>query len=362
MVKGSISLFFPEKHRLYPEQILSYCLSMNNTRKESKKVSGKIDKVNRSEIISERLVHGTIIETVLDQGQTKFVIYRGGESYEAMEEKLACGRTIVPMSPNNPLIKCGLVKLPSKPEGYGTTSQLVTEVRNFIHCYVDLSDDFEIAATYYVLLSWIYDDFNEIPYLRKVGDFGSGKTRFLKVLGAICNRAITASGGTSTAALFHIIDKFNGTLILDEADYHFSDERSDVAKILNNGNAKGFPILRVSVDSNGKYSPVSYNVFCPKIIASRSNYQDQALESRFITEQFKPTDIRADIPISLPESLKKKHLLYATNYFRIDSPIWERLNPIKFHQATALKIGSIRYLRRYFLSLPILNIEKFCLD
>ncbi len=267
-------------------------------------------KKKKYEVVSEHLPNGMLIETLYDpdKNKTKFVASMDGKHHVVTEIKLADGRTIVPISAHNPLIKNRLVSLPSAVGKHQSQDHLLVEIQSFIHRYVDLSADFERIASYYILLTWLYDGFSELPYLRKVGEFGSGKTRFLRIMGAICYKAVFASGGTSTAALFHIIDKFKGTLILDEADFHFSDERSDIAKILNNGNAKGFPILRVSQNSDGKFSPISYNVFCPKIIASRNHYSDAALESRFITESFRSQHVRPDIPTTLPEDFETEAL------------------------------------------------------
>ena len=53
--------------------------------------------------------------------------------------------------------------------------ELRFDVQDFIHRYVDLSPAFEKVATHYVLLSWVYDAFNELPYLPLRGDYGSGK-------------------------------------------------------------------------------------------------------------------------------------------------------------------------------------------
>ena len=61
--------------------------------------------------------------------------------------------------------------------GYATGSeaQLAAEIRQFIHRYLDFSESFENVATHYVLLTWLYDAFNELPYLRLRGDYGSGR-------------------------------------------------------------------------------------------------------------------------------------------------------------------------------------------
>lgn len=260
-------------------------------------------------IVSKTYPSGKIIETLFNptSNQTSFAIREKGK-IEYTNRLKDGNRQMFPINPTNPLLINNLVRFPSQSIDYGNNKKLQKEIQSFIHKYVDLSKEFERLASYYVLLTWVFDQFNEIPYLRKIGDLGTGKTRFLKVLGSICYKSIFASGGTSTAALFHIIDKFRGTLIIDEADFFYSDEKSAVAKILNNGNASGFPILRVTQSSSGKFSPVSYDVFCPKIIASRGNYTDAALESRFITETFRSVKIRTEIPTTLPASFEKEAL------------------------------------------------------
>jgi predicted DNA-binding transcriptional regulator AlpA len=56
------------------------------------------------------------------------------------------------------------------------------------------------------------------------------------------------SGASTVSPMFRIIDAFRGTLILDESDFRFSDEKAEIVKILNNGNAVGFPVLGVPAD------------------------------------------------------------------------------------------------------------------
>ena len=77
---------------------------------------------------------------------------------------------------------------------------------------------FQEILAHYVLFSWIYDSFHEVPYLRFQGDFGTGKTRALLVAGSLCYKPFFASGASTVSPLFHILDAFRGTLILDEAD------------------------------------------------------------------------------------------------------------------------------------------------
>jgi len=183
---------------------------------------------------------------------------------------------------------------------YGSTEDLIASIRAYIHAYVDVSDDFELLAAHYVLFTWLYDRFNELPYVRLQGGYGTGKTRFLLVVGSICRTPIFAGGASTTAPIFHMLDRFGGTLIIDEADFRISDEKAQITKILNNGNLRGFPVLRAESNDGREFSPRAYQVFGPKLIAMRGEFEDRALESRFITERSDRRTLRDDIPLNLP--------------------------------------------------------------
>jgi len=214
----------------------------------------------------------------------------------------------VPYSPTNNLLQHDVVLLPSEPEEYGSEEVLVNEIQAFIHRYVDVRPLFEKLASYYVLFSWVYDGFNELPYLRLRGDPGSGKTRFLQTVGALCYKPIFASGASTVSPLFRILDVFRGTLVIDEGDFRLSDERAEIVKILNNGNARGFPVLRTEVSGKGEFNPRAYAVFGPKLIATRGFFEDRALESRCLTEEMGQRRLREDIRINLLASYKDEAL------------------------------------------------------
>jgi hypothetical protein len=111
-----------------------------------------------------------------------------------------------------------------------------------------------------------------------------------------------ASGASTVSPLFRIIDSFRGTLVIDESDFRFSDERTEIVKILNNGNARGFPVLRSEATPGKDFNPKAFDVFGPKIIATRRSFDDRALESRCITEEMTGLPPRPDIPLSLPDT------------------------------------------------------------
>jgi hypothetical protein len=260
-------------------------------------------------IVSTILADGSIVEMAYEPEPLRTLFYIGKDSeYRQERELVVNGQRLVPYSPRNNLIQNEVVLLPSKPVEYGSEQQLVQEISAFIHRYVEVSPFFEKLACYYVLFSWVFDGFNELPYLRVRGDFGTGKTRFLLTVGSLCYKPIFASGASTVSPLFRILDAFKGTLIIDESDFRFSDEKAEIVKILNNGNVKGFPVLRSEVSGRGEFNPKAYHVFGPKLVASRGVFDDRALESRFLTEELGQSKLREDIPINLPMQHKLEAL------------------------------------------------------
>jgi hypothetical protein len=257
--------------------------------------------------IVSRVVGDTLVELVYDAGKraTALVVSRFGGLWN-IEQELAIptGETLIPYAPSNNLIVNECVLLPSKPVEYGLKGELIEGIRSYIHKYVDLSPEFEMIAAHYVLLTWVYDAFAETPYLRFLGEWGTGKTRALITIGSICYKPFFASGASTVSPIFHIQDAFAGTLVLDEADLPYSDAKAELVKIFNNGTSRGMPVLRSIVNRHREINPYAFKVFGPKIVASRERFEDRALESRFITERTGNAPLRPDISIPQPSSLK----------------------------------------------------------
>ena len=252
----------------------------------------------------------SLIELVYDaeNEKTSLCVWSDGKFTIKQSHKIKSGKTLVPYKASNNLIHNQIILFAQEPAEYGDEESLINEIQQFIHQYVDVSATFEKITCYYVLFSWIYDGFNELPYLRLRGDYGTGKTRFLLTVGSLCYKAAFASGASTISPIFHILDTFQGTLLIDEGDFRFSDEKAELTKILNNGNVRGIPVLRCEVNKNKEFNPRAFRVYSPKIVATRGSFDDPALESRFICETMGKGKLRTDIPLSLSNEYKEQSL------------------------------------------------------
>jgi hypothetical protein len=297
-----------------------------------------------------------------ESGKTSFIKASQDGHIEAVENIETSTAIYRPFPPNNALVSKRIIHFPSAATPYQDERQILGEIKDFMHKYLDVSPVFEEIATYYVLFTWMFDKFNEVPYLRAIGDFGSGKSRFLQTIGILCYKPVFTSGASTASPIFRIIDEVHGTLIIDEADYKNSDMTADIIKILNTGYQKGMSLLRS--EGKGVFEVKTYDVYCPKIVATREPFTDKALESRCLTEEMGSTSLREDIPRTLEddfykqaELIRNKLLMWRLkNYFipiersqEIIKDIHPRLNQIVMPLLSIIKDSDIRESLKKFI-------------
>ena len=211
-------------------------------------------------------------------------------------------RKYVPI-PSNNIIRKRVILLASEMTELFDEKPLLDAIKVHNSRYFDFGADetFEQLCMIYPFFTYLARQFRTVPYLRALGDYGTGKSRLLKTIGPICYQPIMTNAGSSASSLFRILDLFtNSTLVLDEADFNNSDEASMIAKILNGGNEKGQPILRSEKNAMGNFDAAAFDVFGPKIIGMRKDFQDQATASRCLTKDMVPIMPHPRIPLDLP--------------------------------------------------------------
>ena len=228
------------------------------------------------------------------------------------------GIEILPIS-DDALTK-GVVLLPDKPEKYIDLKELMKLIQNHIHKYLDVEEDMEVFYVFYVLLTWLQDKTNTINYLKMMGDYNTGKSRGLDTVGRICYKPIIINGALTVAPIFRLLNLWEGTLIIDEGDFKQSDEQANIMKILN----AGFERSRASVIRCNPLDPSkieAFSVYGAKIISSRKPWNDNALESRCLTENMSSTTRKDIIPVlgkeyyAAEDMIRRKLLKFRMDYY-----------------------------------------------
>lgn len=273
------------------------------------------------------IIKGRVMAEQIYDGTSKFAIY------DADTDTVRYANDFDEYLPNEgEEIEKGYVLLPSAAIEYDNDSLLDEEIKSFIRRWLDVPEDFLQFSLWNIKRSWVYDRFHSLNYLRALGDLGKGKSRLLDVLGYVHYKCILTAGATTGAPLFRIIDKWRGTIAIDEGDLRKdTDETNTIVKIINSGFERGRPIMRCNQEN---FADVDFfDPYCPKLIATRKPFDDKAVESRCITHIMMGT-VRKDIPRNLTDKFKADALLLRNKLL-----MWRFRNYFKINPAEEVDLG-----------------------
>jgi hypothetical protein len=297
--RGDIRNTISSRNTFCKEAEIAGIINKDECKKFLNMVINKIPDYNKEENGEEQTKKTRLSCFVKDNGQLYEQIYRDGEMLFLTingdnEETVKIIDDVVPIESD--AVKKGVVLLPDCSENYGNIESLVKRLQEHINKYLDISEDHEIFACYYILLSWLYDKTETLNYMRALGDYGSGKSRYLDVIGRLCYKPILVVGALTTPVLYRMLDLWGGTLVMDEGDFKKSDEQADIMKIFNAGFEKSRAAV-IRCNPNDPKEIETFAVYGPKVISSRKNWNDLALESRCLTERMLQTAREDILPV-----------------------------------------------------------------
>jgi hypothetical protein len=265
-----------------------------------------IESSNKKNSIPKSTVrqNGILYEQILTKEGYQFVNFRG-DAFEYHKELIDYdnfGNEVIIVPCTDEEIVKGMVRITREPSNYENLKTLLHDINGFIYKWLDISDQARKFYSYYVLQTWVYENFHSIGYARALGDLGTGKTRFLDVIGGLCYKPMIMTGAVGAAPIFRIMDKHRGTLVIDEANFAQTDETAAILQIFNSGYEQGKPVIRMDKDDLSKIQV--FNPFCPKVLGTRKKFTDAALESRCYTEVLTQTS-RDDIPALIGDGFFK---------------------------------------------------------
>jgi hypothetical protein len=230
------------------------------------------------------LVPGEFVEIIRDPESPRRMVFLHWENGNAaIFHSIECeGRIFVPPDPISKSFP--LLSLPDGLLSCGTPYQLLLEIAATISKFVKLRPDQYGIVAAYVMASWFQDCFEAAPYLWVVGPLGSGKTKLLKLLWALCRRGLIA-GDLRSGSVYKLVDTWDPTVIIDELEQGSSAANVELLRQLRAGSTPGVPTFR-----NGRL----FSNYGLKIIASLQPIADAALLSRGLTISLLPT--KCDTP------------------------------------------------------------------
>ena len=221
------------------------------------------------------------------------------------------------------------------------TDELFELLYNHMKKYIDAPDTDMEMFIHFVLFTWFYKKLNTTPYLRFIGDTGKGKSRFLRVVSDLCFYPMTVEGASTISAISRFKEQWNGTLKIDEADINGGTENSMI-KYLNLGFEEGHYIAKTNVANHQEQE--FFDPFCPKVIAMRKPFQDNATEGRLLS--FAPRETtRKDIPSNLPPEYNEQVDKIRGIITRFVLQNWDRVDPNNLIDCSDMEIeGRLKQL------------------
>lgn len=179
----------------------------------------------------------------------------------------------------NQIFEKNIILLPTGIEEYGTTNDLIKQIKKFFSNYFEPPKFFDNFLPYLCLFYWVYEKFPFIPYAHFVGRTATGKTTAMEVFGSICYKPIDVSSSITMASMFRIATEWGGTLLIDEFDQGVEGYRAMVAFLKSGVSDRS--VLRTEGDKKREVIP--YLIKSPKVFTSENPVTTAGLQSRTIT-------------------------------------------------------------------------------
>ena len=155
---------------------------------------------------------------------------------------------------------------------------LLDAICNLFIRYLILPCGAAVALALWVIHTYTFDTADCSPYLLITSaEKRSAKTLVLEILSAIVRKALAASNVTASV-LFRTIERFEPTLLIDEAD-SFVLANEELRGVLNSGHRRGTAFVLRSVGDD--HEPKRFSTWCPKAIAAIGKLPD-TIEDRSI--------------------------------------------------------------------------------
>jgi putative DNA primase/helicase len=180
---------------------------------------------------------------------------------------------------------------PEAVAGDGLLSDLAATIARFIVCKPETIH----AATLWLVMTWLIDEVDTAPLaVITAPEKRCGKSQLLTIMGRLSRRPVVASN-ISPVALFRVIDAWQPTLMIDEADA-FMRENEELRGIINSGHKRDSAYVVRAVGED--FVPKQFSTWGAKAIAGIGHLADTLMDRAIVL------DLRRKLPHENVERLR----------------------------------------------------------
>jgi hypothetical protein len=158
--------------------------------------------------------------------------------------------------------------------------ELIDLVHREVETFIDAEPEEKATFTAFIILSYVQECFDALPYLYLVGDNESGKSHLLNLMAELCYRPL--AGVSHTAAdLYSYLEDDGLPLTIIEDEMQGSEKDTEKMKIYKSGYKKGARVARVVTYEGGRRVDY-FNSFGLKIMAAEKLIENRGLMQRCV--------------------------------------------------------------------------------
>jgi hypothetical protein len=161
------------------------------------------------------------------------------------------------------------------------------------------------AVTLWCAATYVINDFRIFSKLLITSpEKRCGKSTLLDLIHAVCHKSLISSNMTS-ATIYRLIDKWQPTLIIDEADTFVANSASDMTGIINSGHGRNRANVSRCVGDN--FVVRQYSTWTPMVLASIGDLQPTIMDRSIVIQirRKKTSEHVAVIPVVLFDLCKQ---------------------------------------------------------
>lgn len=154
--------------------------------------------------------------------------------------------------------------------------ELANKIESLFDRFVFLPQGGSNAISLWIMGTYIFNSFRIFPNIVITSpERRCGKSSTLDIIEALSYKSLLTSNITP-AAIFRLIEKYQPTLLIDEADTFVSGRNDDMIGIINSGHAKNRAVIIRTVGEN--YESKKFSTWSPKVFASIKSLQATVMD------------------------------------------------------------------------------------